>query len=295
MNREPICWKRERLPSEWGQLVRRTVLILLVGISSGAFAAAVAKTDDPVAVDKPVSELREMRTDRPDATESPFTVDAGHIQLEADLVSHTRDREDGDRTRESSIGAFNLRFGVSPRTELGLFVSPWTRRTEDSRDGRSITQKGFGDVVLRAKFNGWGNDGGRSAGGLIVDVTLPTAADGLGNDGVQGTVLLPFSFSLGEGWEMGAMTGLDYRRDADGSGHRSVLITTATVGRELTDKIGIYFELTSEAGDGRHVATFDTGMTFLVNPNLQFDVGANIGVSRAADDLGVFVGVARRF
>jgi hypothetical protein len=31
--------------------------------------------------------LREMSTDRPDKTESPYTVDAGHFQFEADLVS----------------------------------------------------------------------------------------------------------------------------------------------------------------------------------------------------------------
>lgn len=257
--------------------------------------SSAAEAETAVAVDMPASALREMRTDRPDATESPFTVDPGRFQLEMDLVSHTRDRADGDQTRETSVGAFNLRFGASARTEFGVFVAPWIRQSQHLADGRSPTRKGFGDVGLRAKFNAWGNDGGGSAGGLIVDVTLPTAADGLGNDGLQGSLLLPVSIDLGAGWEIGAMTGVDLRRDSDGSGYRPVLITTATVGHELTAKTGVYFELTSQAGDGRHVATFDTGVTFLVNPNLQFDAGANIGVSRAADDLGIFAGVARRF
>src|ERR1051325_1682105 len=48
----------------------------------------------------PASLLREMSTDRPDATESPFTIDAGRAQLESDFLSYTRNRLDGVRTRE---------------------------------------------------------------------------------------------------------------------------------------------------------------------------------------------------
>lgn len=38
----------------------------------------------------PVSKMREFVTDRPDRTKSPISVDAGHFQLETDLVSLTR-------------------------------------------------------------------------------------------------------------------------------------------------------------------------------------------------------------
>ncbi len=45
--------------------------------------------------------LRDMTTDRPDTTESPFTVDAGHIQIETNLFGYARSRpdEDGERYR----------------------------------------------------------------------------------------------------------------------------------------------------------------------------------------------------
>ena len=35
--------------------------------------------------------MREMSTDRPDKTESPYTVDAGHFQIEWDLFNFERD------------------------------------------------------------------------------------------------------------------------------------------------------------------------------------------------------------
>ena len=38
----------------------------------------------------PDSLLREMTTDRPDLTESPFTVDAGHVQFETTIVGYSR-------------------------------------------------------------------------------------------------------------------------------------------------------------------------------------------------------------
>src|SRR2546425_12662784 len=43
--------------------------------------------------------MREMNTDRPDKTESPFTVDAGHFQIEADILNYTYDRYNPARTR----------------------------------------------------------------------------------------------------------------------------------------------------------------------------------------------------
>ena len=45
----------------------------------------------------PPERMRELSTDRPDQTESPHTVDAGHFQLEMDFVSAAFDRDDSGR------------------------------------------------------------------------------------------------------------------------------------------------------------------------------------------------------
>src|ERR1700690_1895783 len=37
----------------------------------------------------PVKYMRELSPDRPDETESPYTVDAGHFQLEMDFANYT--------------------------------------------------------------------------------------------------------------------------------------------------------------------------------------------------------------
>ena len=239
------------------------------------------------------AELRDLNSDRPDQTESPYTVDAGHWQVEMDLVSQTRNRLDGVTTREWDVAPFNLRFGISDRVEAGVFFAPYSRVTTEGDHGARFTVAGAGDLTLRAKFNFFGDDGGR-AFGLITDVKLPTAAAGLGNGAVEGDIALPFACTLPGDWDLGVMTELDLRH-RDGGGLRAVSVNSVTLGHDLCRNFSGYLELTSAAGDGAHVATFDFGVAWKVNANTQFDAGANVGISRTADDLRVFTGVTRRF
>ncbi len=237
--------------------------------------------------------LRELTTDRPDATESPFTVDAGHLQLEMNVMSFTRNRLDGVRTTEWSVAPFNLRYGLTPATEVGIFVDPSIRVTEQVRNGPKSTVRGVGDTTLRAKWNFLGNDGGPIALGMFVDLKLPTAAAGLGNDQVEGALTLPVAYELGAGWEGAAMTAVEFAHT--GSGRRAVWVNTITFARDLATDLGGFVELTSAAGDGAHVATVNCGVTRRIGPGLQLDCGVYFGLSRAAPDLTVFAGLSRKF
>lgn len=256
-------------------------------------AAEVDKRAYSLANPTPATQLRELSTDRPDATESPFTVDAGHVQLEMDFASITRDRQGGVRTTESAIAPFNFRLGLLHNLEAGLFFDPYIRVTEKPRLGPKTRVRGVGDTTLRVKYNFWGNDGGESAFGIIADVKLPTAASALGNDKVEGAVTLPLALDLGAGWELGAMTAIASVHD--GSRYQAVWINTITVAHDLFEHVGAFWELTSQAGPGPHVSTFDTGLGWQINRDLQLDAGVNIGISKSAPDVMWFVGMSRRF
>ena len=52
----------------------------------------------------PRDRMRPMSPDRPDRTEGPYTVDAGHFKLEMDLLQYMRDREKGTRIERWQIG-----------------------------------------------------------------------------------------------------------------------------------------------------------------------------------------------
>lgn len=260
--------------------------VLLLVVWPGRAGAGAAGVPPPAAP-------RELTTDRPDVTESPYTVDAGRVQLELDAASHTRDRRDGVRTTEWVLAPCNVRYGLTPRTEFAVIVTPHLEVATRARNGSRTTVRGFGPTVLRTKVNFFGNDGGETALGLIADVKVPTAADGLDNDKVEGALTFPVAYGLGWGWDGAAMTAVEFVHS--GAGRRAVWVNTITFARELAPELGGFLEFTSAAGDGTHVATFNAGLTRRLGPRVQFDCGVNVGLSRAAADLTVFAGLARKF
>ncbi|MEO6875436.1 MAG: transporter [Opitutaceae bacterium] len=266
---------------------------MVLGFSCLA-AAVPDKSNYSLSNPTPAGLMRELTTDRPDVTEGPITVDAGHMQLEMDLANYTTDVSSGVRSKAWGVVPFNLRLGLTNNMELGLFVSPYIRDTQRAGRGISETRQGFGDITLRGKFNFWGNDDGSTALGLITDLKLPTAAEGLGNGAVEGAVLLPLSVDLGVGWDLGAMTGLDFARSEAGS-RKSGWINSVTLGHDLTKILAGYVEFASETGISAPITTFDTGLTLKLGANTQIDIGAQFGLSRAANDAVVFTGLTRRY
>ncbi|MEY2550330.1 MAG: hypothetical protein QOG12_474, partial [Verrucomicrobiota bacterium] len=66
--------------------------------------------------------LRDLTTDRPDKTESPITVDAGHFQLEMDFATYTFDRTKHETTKAWAVAPTNFKVGVSNNVDLQLIV-----------------------------------------------------------------------------------------------------------------------------------------------------------------------------
>src|SRR3954466_7390627 len=107
----------------------------VVALTFAVAAPAPDKSQFSLRHPVPAALLRELSTDRPDATESPFTVDAGHAQLEMDFATLTRDRQGGVRTTELAVAPFNVRLGLLHNVEAGVFFDPYGRVTEEPRVG----------------------------------------------------------------------------------------------------------------------------------------------------------------
>jgi len=245
----------------------------------------------------PDSELRDMSTDRPDKTESPYTVDAGHVQIETDLVAYTYDTSDGVTSRTFDVLPFNFKVGLRNDTDLQIVYGAFSH-VRASGGGVRENESGFGDVVVRLKRNIWGNDGGKTALGIMPFIKLPTNDMAGLNDDVEGGVIVPLAIDLGNGMGLGLMTEVDILRSEDGGDYEPAFVNSATVSFELTQWLGMYVEAfverSTESG-AETIVTIDSGFTYAVTDNLQLDVGANVGVTEAADDLNVFAGLSQRF
>lgn len=269
--------------------------ILMLAIATDASAAD--KSGYSLFKPTPDSALRDMSTDRPDKTESPYTVDAGRLQIETDLVAYTHDRQDGITTRTLDVVPFNFKIGLTSATDLQLVYGSYSH-VRATGSGVTETDSGTGDLVVRVKHNLWGNDGGTTAFGLMPFVKLPANTMKSLNNDVEGGIIVPLAIDLGHGMGLGLMTEIDLLKAEDGHGYEPTFVNSATVSFELTSRLGMYVEAfverSAESG-AETVVTIDTGVTYAVTENLQLDAGTNIGVTDAADDVNVFVGLSQRY
>ena len=99
--------------------------------------------------------MRDLSADRPDATESPITVDAGHLQVELSFFDYNRNDHGGEQTTTVTVADTNLRIGMSNNTELQLIFGLFTDEDVDVRGGSDSSTRGFSDLTLRYKINFW--------------------------------------------------------------------------------------------------------------------------------------------
>ncbi len=247
----------------------------------------------------PQNSLREFATDRPDKTEGPTTVDAGHFQIEMDFATFTRNQADGAKTEIWNVAPFNLRVGLLNNVDLSLIFENYVHVRADDRRARTVSiVSGVGDFITRVKINFWGNDGGTTAFAALPFVKFPTNTGGIGNNSVEGGLLLPFSVQLPGKFDLGMETGIQFLRDEFGSGRHEEFINSITLGHELVGELAGYCEFFSSVSterDAGWVGTIDVGLTYRLTKNLQLDCGCNIGVTHAADDINAFSGISVRF
>ncbi len=274
--------------------------IALAGPATPASESAPDKSGYHLFNPVPANLLRELATDRPDQTEGPGTIDAGHLQLEMDLANATFDRHspDGVRTESWSIAPLNIRIGLLTNLEFDIILDNYVlERTKEPGARHYDRTSGFGDITVRFKYNFWGNDGGTTAFGVIPFVKLPLDESNLRNGKTEGGLILPLSINLPGDWELGMMTEWDFVSDG-GSGYDHEFVNSITASHAIVGKLNGYVEFFSVVGTARGfdwIGQADVGLTWAVTDNLQFDCGCNFGVTKAAPDYNPFVGVSVRF
>lgn len=246
--------------------------------------------------------MRELSTDRPDQTESPRTVDAGHFQLEMDWVNAVFDRESRGgndlQTEGWALAPLNLKVGLLNNVDLQLLLDPYVRVRVRDRASRTLdSASGVGDLQTRLKVNLLGNDQGRLAVAIMPFIKWPLPESDVRNGETEGGVIVPFGLDLGRSWALGAMTELDFVADGTGD-HDIEFVNSITLGRGLTERLGMYaefFTVTGNAPGFRWQGQADVGWTYTLQENVQLDWGCNFGVTSSAPDYNPFIGMSVRF
>lgn len=223
----------------------------------------------------PKSEMRDFSIDRPDVTESPMTVDAGHFQFEGDLFKVITSNQ-GDLQRAFSIVNGLYKMGVSGSWDIHIGIELYN--IYQDKDGNTL-EKGYGNTTFRLKYNFWGNSGDtRTALGMIPYITLPTSP--VDTEIIYG-VGFPFSYTLNDALGAGAQFQFDFVPDAEG-GHQLSYLQTIVFGGKLIGDLDFYVEGQSIFSTGTKIYSANGGFIYNVTDNVKVDLAANIGLVEEA-------------
>ncbi len=258
--------------------------------------------------------LRDLNSDRPSITTGPFTVDPGHVQVEASFLQFTQDQSiatGGDGGQLFAVAPTEFRVGLTDRAEVDLTVTPFlyqrtaavtTVRPAPS-GGRQTTPAGhaygFGDLQLQSKLNLLGDNGGDVAFGVVPYLTLPTASAtrGLGTGRLQGGLILPLQLNLPADFTLGTEAEFDFPRNGANTGTGFDCLHTVVLSHALFGPIDMYGEYAGVApvalGHG-YQAYADAGLLCAVSADVQFDVAVDLGCSRDTAAYTILAGITVR-
>lgn len=254
---------------------------------------------DPV----PDALMRQLETDRPGKSFSPFTVDAGHLQVESDAWLYSWDHwsADGSTARSTTILDPNLKVGLNDWLELDAILPLYNAEVTRSRvgEGRSSGQ-GIGDLSLGGKVNFFGNDGDGSHGaGLVLYAEMPSGAGGIRQQLAQYTVVLPVVLPLPRQFSITLEPGAGLLDNATKRGLHGDYQFIVNLNRQIPGTtVNAAVELALDAEGDHNIGdqnTIDGSLQWVIGHNLQLDGGVYVGINRSAPDWAPYVGFAVRF
>ncbi|WHO38226.1 transporter [Sphingobium sp. AP49] len=260
---------------------------ILVGIAAHGGAAFAQET-------------REFCADRPGLDTPPCTMAPGKVQVELGLGDWTREQDAESRTDTVNFGDALLRIGLTDSMEAQL---GWTAfghvRTRDRVTGAVETDSGIGDMRVALRQNLRNPDGSGFSIAVMPYASLPTGGDAIGDGDWGAGLLVPISYDLGHGLTLQATPEVDAAVDEDGDGRHLAYGSVAGLGFEISDELSGSIEaslMRDEDPDGHAMqALAGLSLGWQSGDDMQFDLGANLGLNHDSPDAELYVGVVRRF
>jgi hypothetical protein len=221
-------------------------------------------------------------------TEFPQTIAPGKFFLRMDAISVGVNRETATPNTFTALGLAStlLAVGLTPDVDIQAGVQFFARETVQYR-GTQTSRSGLGDMTFRTKWTFWRDEPNGQAAAVIPFVKVPSSTGGIGNNHVEGGVIVPWSMMLGTGTEADATAEWDLLRNDANAGYDSRWFTSGFLRQHIVAGLGIYGEATlavSSAGFSTFVGTLGAGATYDVSKTFQLDYSLNRGLGSRATD-----------
>lgn len=244
---------------------------------------AVAQTTD----------VGELVTDRPDFTESSVVVGPGMMQLETGSSLEFDGSGDG-RSRTLTTPLALMRMGISKTVEL-RFSSDGDIFTAFGQGPSRVTTNGLADIEVGAKWVFLDRKEQTFAMAMIPMVSVPLGSSVASSGYWDPMVKLTWAKSLSRGFELSG--NYNVARLGDDLGRYTEQAHSVSLAHDLVGGWGMYWEGYGFVTTGRPVGqawTVNSGVTHGLGANAQFDVEVGRGVTAAAPDWFIGVGMGIR-
>lgn len=209
----------------------------------------------------------DIKTDRPDQTETASIVPAGRFQMENGFTYQKSEKD-----REYIFPTSLLKFGLANRIELRVIEEFEYMESED------VTGSGLKPLIIGAKYNLISEAGCVPEISLITQVELPKVASSVFKARyIAPELRLLFDHSIGSQAEVGSNVGLQWD-DEDGL---PIYEYTISPNIDISEKLAAYIEefaFLKANTHGQH--WIDGGFIFLATKNLQFDISAGYEITK---------------
>jgi len=225
---------------------------------------------------------------RAQVTETPHTIKPGKFLVEMDGIRLSFDRTDeaGNTYDAVGVGTALLSMGMTRDVDLQAGFQLFHRETID-RKGRSESNSGLGDVTVRTKWTFWSDETAGAAAAVIPYVKVPTNSGGVGNDSVEGGVIVPWAVDFGGGASAGAMAQWDVLRNPADDGYDSRWLVSGYAEQSLPLGFMAYAEAILAAGSGgssQRYGELGVGARWRLGERMELDYELLKGLSSRASE-----------
>ncbi len=236
-------------------------------------------------------------TDRPTKSNAVCTVPESMVQIETDLFFWSRTDLGPVRSDVLLYTNPTIKYGIGPDTDIQVNIAPVVE-VRNEAGGATTSQTGTGDLFVRLKQRLTGPDS-KVQVALLPFVKVPTAERGIGNREWEGGLLVPVQVPVGKA-TMTLVPQLNLLADTlDPSDRHLEFQGVVNLAFPIADRFSLAAELwTSQNWDPAGTVeqySADAALIYLLNDNLQLDIGGNFGLNQATPDLQLYVGLSTRF
>lgn len=224
--------------------------------------------------------LEPLITDRPDATESPYAMARGFLQIETGAVFETF-KDASIETENLTYNTTLLRYGLLNNLELRIGWDFLEGRTKVNSTTLDDVTSGFSPLLFGfktsiAKENGWFPEIA-----FLGHLYLPfTASTDYKPETTGVDFRFAFAHTLNDNSSLSYNLGAEWRNDSS----EAAYTYTLAYGYSITDKLGIYAELYGDLPENSSSNHFwDGGLTYLVSNNLQLDATVGSSITKGQD------------